>query len=190
MIYDLNVLRKARRKSKKSKKTMSAQYTPVGIGEKVYDELVNIVRRSYKDACILYIDKVSNPTLEFAFEKRCKTFAQGGANIQRLFHGTRAEYVNSICTNGYDSKFNKRAAFGPGTYFSTAGAYSKDYTDINEGGESFLIVNKVALGYFTFSTGAKYDGDSGGDGKNIFVIRHDDAALPEYVICFHKNAKA
>lgn len=87
-----------------------------------------------------------------------------------------------------EKRCNKRSAFGAGTYFSSTASYSKDYSSITETGESYLIVNNVLLGNNTISHFQKYSGDSGGDGKTIFVTRHDDAALPEYVICFHKNA--
>ena len=160
---------------------------PVSMSDKIYDELVSIVRQSYKDACILYIDRLSNPSLEIAFQKRCDSF-KDGANVIRLFHGTNAAAVKSVCTNGYCSSLNKRKAYGPGTYFSSNCSYSKEYTDTTDTGESFIIVNSVALGTNTVSVGAKYTGDSGGDGRNIFVIRYDDAALPQYVICFHKKA--
>jgi hypothetical protein len=47
-------------------------------------------------------------------------------------------------------------------------------------GENFMIVNRVLLGQ---------SGDSGGDGNTIFVTKYDDAALPEYIICFHRDAE-
>ena len=44
-----------------------------------------------------------------------------------LFHGTKNDAINSIAENGFDIKYNKRSAFGKGSYFSSQAGYSKDY---------------------------------------------------------------
>lgn len=169
---------------------MAARYEPVGMSSKIYDELLGILRQSFKDACVLYIDRLVNPTLEEAFNKRKAAFTEAGVGAElRLFHGTTAEAVGSICSTGYKAAYNKTAAYGPGTYFSSAGSYSKNYANVTGLGESFMLVNRVLLGKNSVSVGAKYAGDSGGDGHTIYVTKHDDAALPEYVICFHKGAR-
>ena len=170
---------------------MTAAYEAVPLGSKLYDELVGILRESFENACVLYIDKISNPELEAAFLKRKATFAElGVGDEKRLFHGTTADAIVSICNDGYKSSYSKVAAYGIGTYFSSAGSYSKNYAKVTGRGESFMLVNRVLLGRYTPSEyGGRYSGDSGGDGHTIFVTKHDDAALPEYVICFHKEAK-
>ena len=170
---------------------MIAAYEAVPLGSKLYDELVGILRQSFKDACVLYIDRIINPDLEAAFLKRKGAFAELGFGDEvRLFHGTTAAAIMSICNEGYKSSYNKVAAYGHGTYFSSAGSYSKNYAKVTGKGESFMLVNRVLLGRHTPSgVGGGYLGDSGGDGRTIFVTKHDDAALPEYVICFHKDAK-
>ena len=168
--------------------TPAVNFTPVFMSDKIYDELAGLLRKSYPNVCILYIDKVSNPKLEEKFEKRRLVF--GEMNQEKtLFHGTSAKAMEAITTNGYKASLNKRAVFGPGNYFSSMASYSKEYTDTASSGESYMIVNRVLLGNHTISVQGKYSGDSGGDGKTIFVLRNDDAALPEYVICFHKNAQ-
>jgi hypothetical protein len=96
----------------------------------------------------------------------------------RLFHGTSAKSIASICETGYKKSYNRRSAYGHGTYFASAGSYSKNYADITDIGESFLFINRVAVG-----------ADTGGNNSEIFVIKHDEAAYPEYLISFHKNAK-
>jgi len=169
---------------------MAARYEPVSMSSKIYDELLGILRQSFKNACVLYIDRLINPALEEAFNKRKAAFTEAGVGSElRLFHGTTAEAVGSICSAGYKAAYNKTAAYGPGTYFSSAGSYSKNYANVTGKGESFMLVNRVLLGKHDVSVGAKYTGDSGGDGHTIYVTKHDDAALPEYVICFHKDAR-
>ena len=169
----------------------TVKYIPLSLSSKIYDELVDILRQSFKGACVLYIDKVENTILSAIYEKRRAAFLEDGTdpNEQRLFHGTKSESVNSICTSGFKKEFNKTSAYGKGTYFAAAGAYSKNYADVTDNGESFMIVNRVLLGKNTISNSMGFTSDSGGDGKTIFVTRHDDACLPEYVICFHKNAR-
>jgi hypothetical protein len=150
----------------------------------VYDILLKQLRISYPNVCVLYIDQVSNPKLEKAFEKQKIELT----NEKQLFHGTTASTIHPIVNDGYKASYNKRAAFGPGTYFSSLASYSKDYAQETTTGESYLIVNRVLLGNNTPSVGQKYTGDSGGDGKTIYVTKNNHAALPQYVICFYKNA--
>jgi len=169
----------------------TAKYIPLSLGSKTYDELVDILRQSFKDACVLYIDRIVNPVLLSAFETRKSLFIAEGTdpNERRLFHGTKSESVNSICNFGYKSEFNKVSAYGKGTYFAAAGSYSKNYADVTGNGESFMLVNRVLLGRNTISNSTDFTSDSGGDGKTVFVTKYDDASLPEYVICFHKKAQ-
>ena len=155
-----------------------ARFEAILMDNKIYDELVSYVRTSFPNACILYIDRVINHALKARFDTYCSKKDIGTLDIKRLFHGTSESAVPSICSKGYQNALNKRSAYGHGTYFASAGSYSKEYSDINiQSGESFMIINQVAV-----------DVSTGGDKKNIFVIKSDDAALPEYVICFDRNA--
>jgi len=163
-------------------------FTPVYMSDKVYDTLTGVLRQSYPHACVLYIDRIVNPVLQAAYKARVDAFGPE-ANERQLYHGSNAGAVAAISSGGYKAALNKRAAYGPGNYFSSTASYSKDYSDVSHSGESYMIVNKVALGKHTVSVGGRFSGDSGGDGRSIYVTRYDDAALPEYVICFHKAAR-
>ena len=154
----------------------TAEMEPVYMSDKNYDTLVNSLRESFPNACVLYIDRVKNDTLLSRFIKYRDSLEK--PNEQRLYHGTSAEAVRAICDEGYKEKYSKVKAYGHGTYFSSAGSYSKNYAKETGSGESYMIVNRVALGP-----------KSGGDTKTIFVTPDDDAAYPEFIICFHKNAK-
>ena len=154
----------------------NAEFEPIFMSDKVYNELVAALRESYPNACVLYIDRVKNTYLQDRFIKYRDSLEL--PNEHRLYHGTSAAAVQSICNEGYKESYSKTKAYGHGTYFSSAGSYSKNYAQETGTGESFMIVNRVALGP-----------KSGGDGKTIFVTPHDEAASPEYVICFHKQAK-
>lgn len=153
---------------------MPYRFEHILLSNKLYDELVGELRKSFPNACVLYIERVVNPELLTRYE----TFV--GANDvkeMRLFHGTNANSISSICESGYKKEYNRRSAYGHGTYFASAGSYSKEYTDITKDGESFLFMNRVAVG-----------ADTGGDKNNIFVIKHDEAVYPEYLLSFHKNS--
>ena len=169
---------------------MMSTRSVVPLSSKLYGDLVDIVRKSYKDACVLYIDKITSPLLEEAFIKRKELFMKsyGDADELQLYHGTNSESVDSILEVGFKASYSKVAAYGRGTYFSATSKYSKQYTDITSDGLSFLLVNRVLLGQHTVSVNGSFTGDSGGDGRNIYVVKWDDAILPEYIICFHKNA--
>jgi hypothetical protein len=149
---------------------------PILLSNKLYDELDEELRKSFPNACVLYIERVVNPEVLTRYE----TFV-GGNDVKemRLFHGTSAKSIASICEYGYKKSYNKVSAYGHGTYFARAGSLSKNYTDITETGESFLFINRVAVGADT----------GGSDPLGIFVIKHDEAAYPEYLISFHRNAK-
>ena len=167
---------------------------PVYMSDKAYDEIVAALRASYKDACVLYIDRIENAGLAARYKAYCDKLTAAGVpvNEQRLFHGTRANVIETIAEEGYKASKNHRAAFGPGTYFSPQGSMSSAYTDANSSDESYMFVNRVALGRNKITTGGgrilDNTADSGGDGKSIFVVKEDAAALPEYIVCFHKTA--
>jgi hypothetical protein len=149
------------------------KYIP--LSNKLYDELVNELRKSFPNACVLYIKQVVNPELQTKYEKFVR---QNEVTEHRLFHGTKASVLGSICESGYKKEYNVVSAYGIGTYFSGAGDVSKQYTDTTDEGESFLFVNRVAVG-----------ADTGGVHPSIYAVRHDDAAYPEYLISFHKMAQ-
>jgi len=149
------------------------KYIP--LSNKLYDELVNELRKSFPNACVLYIKQVVNPELLTKYEMFVR---QNEVTEHRLFHGTKASVLGSICESGYKKEYNVVSAYGIGTYFSGAGDVSKQYTDTTDEGESFLFVNRVAVG-----------ADTGGVHPSIYAVRHDDAAYPEYLISFHKMAQ-
>jgi hypothetical protein len=172
---------------------MQATLNPVFMSDKAYNEIVDAVRATYKDACVLYIDRIVNPWLAERYKAYCEKLRVAGVDVneQRLFHGTKANLIETIANEGYKASKNTRAAFGPGTYFSPQGSMSAGYTAANSVEESYMFVNRVALGRNVVSGAggyAKGTADSGGNGSTIYVVQEDAAALPEFVVCFHANA--
>jgi len=158
-------------------------YQPISMSSKIYDELVKNLRKSYPNACVLYIDKIVNNYLSTRFEDKKKEMEERGENTNEmiLYHGTNSTSVNSIASEGYLSSMNKRSAYGHGTYFSSEAYHSKLYTDVSKNDESFMLVNRVLLG--------KNEGNLITDKSRIYVVKEDECILPEYVVCFYKNAE-
>jgi hypothetical protein len=148
----------------------------ISLSNKLYDKLVGELRQSFPNACVLYIKRIVNPELLTRYEEFVKN---NDVTEMRLFHGTKAGNISSICARGYLQHLNRHSAYGKGTYFAAAGSMSEGYTDSTENGESYMFMNRVAV---TASTG-------GDRNVGIYVLKHDEAAYPEYLISFHKNAR-
>ena len=61
----------------------------------------------------------------------------------KLFHGTRKQYIEAICQQGFDWRIcgsSVGTKFGKGSYFAKNASYSQDYTDCKT-----LIIVKVSL---------------------------------------------
>ena len=153
-----------------------ATLEPVYMSDKNYDILVNSLRESYPNACVLYIDRVNNKALLESFIKYRDSLEK--PNEQRLYHGTSEYAVRSICNEGYKEKYSKVKVYGHGTYFSSAGSYSKNYADVTGNGESFMLVNRVLLGRNTISNSTDFTSDSGGDGKLYLLL---NTMMPHYL---------
>ncbi len=64
-----------------------------------------------------------------------------------LFHGTRAQYIDAICQQGFDWRLSGTTTgtmYGKGSYFARDARYSKDYGD---GSRMFVV--KVLVGDWT-----------------------------------------
>jgi hypothetical protein len=151
-----------------------------------------MIRISYPNSCVLWIDEVNNQILKSRFNN----YASTKTNIQRLFHGTNEQSMRSIVENGFCSKYNKTSAYGMGTYFAKNAIYSKNYAPSRKDEISFMLVCDVVIGKSCNGSFQKkldiLEYDSMVDNLNepkIFVVPNDDAAYPAYVIAFHKNAK-
>ena len=125
-----------------------------------WDRISKRVRESYSNACILWIDRVP---------------AQGKfESAAELFHGTHVKNIDTILLEGFDVSKNLRSAYGKGTYFSSTAKYSMNYT--SGGSVVYMFLCDVDLTRCT-------------NHANIYVMPHNDGAIPRYVIAFHKDAK-
>lgn len=178
---------------------MAATFKAVPMANSLFSELAAYIEESYPGACILYIDEVINEELVAKYETRKKDLRakRGDKYVKemRLFHGTKANVIDSIATHGFQSKYNKVSAFGLGTYFSTTASYSRDYSDMDGSENSYMFVCDVLVGKCTMNNGRReidtvsFDNSVNNIKKpSIYVTPYDDGCIPRYLIAFYKNA--
>lgn len=170
---------------------------PIFMDNPQYDEISKKVRQSYPKSCILFIDEICNSELE---EKHAQfgSFLKekyGSNNEMLLFHGTHAKIIDKIATEGFDPSKNVVSAFGRGTYFAKNASYSMNYMKSSDkSGISYMFLAKVYLGNIVQypNPDKSKDFDSFTDNiynPTIYVVPHQYAAYPKYIIAFHKEAK-
>ena len=168
-----------------------ATYTAVSLSNPLYDKISQKIRISYPNACVLYIDEVHNPRLEEAYEKRKSQMPH--ATERLLFHGTKSANITNIANTGFDTGFNKTSAYGIGTYFAVNAEYSKNYTDVDKAGVSYIFLCDVLVGnYKRFDGTVPITMDNSVNNTlnpTIYVTPYNDACYPRYLVAFHKNAK-
>ena len=146
------------------------------MSDKRYDEISARIRKSYPDACILFIDELHNPFLEDEQEKL-------GKNKKKalLFHGTSEKNIDSISRNGFRCSLNVRSAYGKGTYFSEYASYSANYSSTLKKDEiAYMFLCDVIVD----SPHTKH-----ANGTGIYVTDHDYAGIPKFLIAFHPKSK-
>lgn len=163
-----------------------------------YDEIGAMIKRSYVNACILWLDEVHNPVLQERYEAYKEDLkAKRGGAIQELllFHGTNEHAINAIARDGFDHTMNTVSAYGKGTYFAKEALMSTYYSKSGHNDISFMFICKVAC--HTACQGSqnkvidttKYDHAVNNiHAPTIYAIPDDDAAVPVYIVAFYKNA--
>jgi poly [ADP-ribose] polymerase 7/11/12/13 len=169
----------------------------IPLSDKRYDEVVAMIRRSYPNACVLWLDQVENTCLEERYESFKIVLQEQYNTVEEklLFHGTKEYNIKSIADSGFDHTKNVTSAYGKGTYFAKEANYSKNYSTVSYDDVSFMFVCRVALsvpcqgkGYTDIDkTKYSYAVDNMMN-PSIFVVPDDEAALPLYIVAFYKNA--
>lgn len=164
--------------------------TPLQLSDPKFDELTELVQKSYPQACILWIETVHTPSVERRFNQRCKQLAEltekDEPTILQLYHGTSNESIKAICDNGWKSLFNRRAVHGSGSYFATTARYSSAYGKPDPTGVCYMFVADVAigrLGYHQIPTNVDTYVNSKAN-PTIYVARDDRDALPRYIVAY------
>jgi hypothetical protein len=141
---------------------------------KTWDEISLEVRKTYKNACIVYIDKCVFPPLKTRYEKNKKE----GMKEILVWHGTSEEVTDKICKEGFDPKYNKRSRYGKGVYFSSDLKISLDeeYASKDTGELNNVFFCKICLT-------KEEEQDS-----KIFVVPSIEQSLPLFVVGFYKTS--
>jgi hypothetical protein len=167
-----------RKKEAINKKKKRMTTIPIWMSDKRYTDIEKRIQESYPNACILYIDEVSNPSL---LQKYQELKQKLGATEVHMFHGTKEETVPIIIRDGFDPSFNVRAAFGPGVYFAENAVYSSGYMSACKKNEpTYMFYADVLVGK------DKIDNHRG---PNILTTVHRYGSYPRYIVAFHKEAK-
>ncbi len=169
---------------------------PISMSDKIYDTLVESIRKTYPNSCVLWIDKIENPMLEDNFLRRYQEVinSRGDAKIRQLYHGTSEECVKKIIVNGFQSSFNRVGAYGKGTYFTPLATMSAQYAKPKSDEISYMMVCDVVIGVCKIGSVMKAKTDDVDNFVNmltnpsIICCPLDDMAVPRYVIAFHRNA--
>ncbi len=171
---------------------MTLTYLP--LSDPNYERISALIRKSYPEACIVYIEMCSSETLESEFEKERSAIPRT-TTIQQLFHGTKEAAISSICNYGFDPALNKVGAYGKGTYFSPQASLSFNYTNKSKLTDlQYIFLADVIIGTFTRAGNmqtidtAHYD-NSCNHMKNPTIIctPYRYGAIPRYLIAFHKQ---
>lgn len=174
------------------------QLQTVPVGTKEFEEVAQQITKSYPNACIMFIDKITGAPYEAEYETLKKSMAD--PNERMLFHGTNEASAYSIASHGFDPLQNKRAAFGRGTYFAANANYSKNYMHSKERASgfelSYMLLTKVLVGRMTTGLGNRelnldlWDTQVDSvESPTIFSVPRPEQATPVYLIAFHKNAE-
>jgi len=164
----------------------------VEMDDKVYDELNELVVKTYSRSCILYIYEIMNPSLKEKFENtRSELSLKRSIRVEPLYHGTSKENILSISETGFDPKYNRRSVYGKGSYFSRFGNYSISYTDHDKDKISYMFIANVLVGKTKLGTGNAvlntdlYDNFTD-HGESMYVTPHRYGGIPKYIIAFYK----
>lgn len=166
-----------------------------------YEQIIDLLVRatplvSPAKACMnmeINVSRVQNPYLSKMFSMLISGWSINSGDVMRMFHGTSAANVDSICKQGFNRVFSGKngSNFGKGNYFSKAACYSMDskYSPPSDLGMKTLILADVIVG-------KSCDGKLGmtrpepgchsahDPSKNIRVTFTDNQAYPSYVITY------
>jgi hypothetical protein len=166
----------------------------VEMAEPIYSQLEKAVRETYKNACIIYIQRNENKHLEADFEKYKSQFDD--PNVKTLFHGTSANNAGNIMLDGFDPALKKVCAYGNGVYFSTRAAYSRRYSKThNKDDLAFMLLcdvvcGKVAQGSSGSNIPRGYQSFTDNITRpDMYIVDKREAAYPRYLVAFYPYAK-
>lgn len=164
----------------------------VSLSDPQYDVVDAMIRATYPNCCIVWIQKINNPKLTELFDE-CERTVQP-PNVKRLFHGTSESSAMKIIENGFDAAYNRTSAHGLGTYFATTARYSSNYMHHSSGREYvYMMVADVVTGKSTKGVAnkpipPKFDCVVDNPKRpSMYIVNKTAAAIPRYLCAFYKS---
>ncbi|XP_045582234.1 protein mono-ADP-ribosyltransferase PARP11 isoform X2 [Procambarus clarkii] len=122
-----------------------------------YRDVMTLLLATLPSARPTAIKRIQNPFLWRPFQNKqdelsLKYGEKGKINVQKLFHGTKSEYVDNISRENFDWRLhgsNVGQLYGRGTYFSNSAAFSMKYSQSNIFGHKVLLLAEVIVGKVT-----------------------------------------
>ncbi|XP_071553114.1 uncharacterized protein [Panulirus ornatus] len=122
-----------------------------------YRDIISLVHLTLPSAKIVTVKRIQNPILwrPFKYKQTALSLKYGGdshLNVQKFFHGTSAEHIDSICRENFDWRLygsNVGVAYGKGAYFSNSAPVSLKYAPCDSSGHRFLVLADVIVGKIT-----------------------------------------
>ncbi|XP_043849442.1 protein mono-ADP-ribosyltransferase PARP14-like [Dromiciops gliroides] len=177
-------------------------------GKPEYMAIENHFNQNCSDYKIEKIERIQNRNLWNLYNTRKKNMDdQNGHtnNEKRLFHGTAADSVSHVNSQGFNRSYaGKNAiAWGKGTYFAVSARYSADdrYSKPDINGKKYMYYARVLTGDYilgdssfvvpppksTQDSNILYDSVTDNiQNPTLFVIFYDSQSYPDYLITFSK----
>ena len=182
--------------------TLESTLKYLSVGSKEFDEVCALISQSHPDECVICVYSIQNPAFEERFEKfrEILTNKRSKPPTQlRAFHGCSLESAQNIASKGFQRSFNRVSAYGVGTYFSGFYNVSRQYSvskRTQPDAYHALIVADVLLGKLGRQSASGQINtelmDASVDNPThpkIIALPYDDAALPRYLVQFHRDAE-
>uniref|UniRef100_K1RLU6 Acid ceramidase n=1 Tax=Magallana gigas TaxID=29159 RepID=K1RLU6_MAGGI len=185
----------------------------VDLFQKYAEECQRLFRKAYVEGNFVPLDKIKSSQGPVKVMKRLDpsmtqhTYPE--INEYYFFHGTNAQHVDAICSQGLDSRLANSGRLGSGVYGAEVASKSASYVGPNSKGECPMFLIRMCLGdvYLTGQGGAfkrppnKTNSSKGGgtqqdlydsvvaNGGSFsdreFVVYDRNQAYPEYLIWYN-----
>lgn len=152
--------------------------TPLKLANPEFDRIASLM----PDCCPVEIIPIVSTNTE-NYDKRLAELIEKSKQsdknkapiIKEMFHGTKAQYVESIIVQGLKASYNRTSAYGKGTYFSPHVKFSLNgYTNKGLDEMSYVFVCDVIVN------------DTKGNKSTIYVCPNDNSFLIKYLVKFYK----
>jgi hypothetical protein len=178
---------------------MSIVRKDIYMSDKRYNEIEAGILKSYPNACILFMEEITNPKLEEAYQKQkleIETKRGKACKELLLYHGTREVFAENIIKYGFDPTINSRSAYGKGSYFALNASYSREFAPPASDDVSFMLLCNVLVGeLMVYGANIPIDTEKHDNSVNrlnnpdIYVTPYAAGAIPKFLVAFHCNAK-